>query len=188
MTQRIKVTVMVDDNGTLYTGSAVQQWTCTATNNAMGGMAIGGCALKAEAVPVKVGDKGWVFMILSSHECCAPDEYTGAIQKGRSKEDQSLPWNVPLDQAPPFVRFADLNDRLTVELMDSGNFSRSLGGDVSLNTIRAEVSTERLTKGKIRKLLPWAKPLGGRSFDETVPNEPDMLMREITGINFEWGL
>ena len=190
MTQRIKVTVTVEDNGTLYTGSAVQQWTCTETNNAMGGMSIGGCDLKAEAIPIKIGDKGWAFMLLSSNEKDGydPEYYPGAIQAGRAKSHPKQPWNVPFEKAPMFVRFRDIKDRMTVELVRPNAFSEAFGKGVALVSIRCEVTDDWLTKGKIRKLLPWLGDVGGRSLDMTKATNYSDLTTIIQGTNFVWGL
>ena len=190
MTQRIKVTVTVEDNGMLYTGSAVQQWTCTETNNAMGGMSIGGCDLKAEAIPIKIGDKGWAFMILSGNEKDGffPSYYPAAIQAGRSKANPQLPWSVPFEKAPMFVRFRDLKDRMTVELVRPNAFSEAFGKGVTLVSIGCEVTDDRLTKGKVEKLLPWLKELSYHKFDYAILNDPNNVPTEISGENFMWGL
>ncbi len=190
MTQRIKVTVTVEDNGTLYTGTAVQQWTCTETNNAMGGMSIGGCDLKAEAIPIKIGDRGWAFMLLSSNEQDGfdPEYYPGAIQAGRAKSNPKQPWSVPFDKAPMFVRFRDLQDRRTVELVRPNAFSEAFGKGVTLVSIRCEVTDDRLTKGNIKKLLPWLGDVGGLSLDMTKATNYSDLTTIIQGTNFVWGL
>lgn len=190
MTQRIKVTVTVEDNGTLYTGSAVQQWTCTETNNAMGGMSIGGCDLKAEAIPIKIGDKGWAFMLLSSNEQDGfdPEYYPGAIQAGRAKSHPKQPWNVPFDKAPMFVRFRDLKDRMTVELVRPNAFSQAFGTGVSLVSIKCEMTNDWLTRGKIKKTLPWIETIRSGPFDIALPDNPESILTNISRENFKWGL
>jgi hypothetical protein len=190
MTQRIKVTVTVEDNGTLYTGSAVQQWTCTETNNAMAGMSIGGCDLKAEAIPIKIGDKGWAFMLLSSNEQDGflASYYPGAIQAGRAKSNPKQPWSVPFEKAPMFVRFRDLKDRMTVELVRPNAFSEAFGKGVALVSIKCEVTTDWLTRGKIKKTLPWIENIRSGPFDYSPPKSPDEILTEVSRENFKWGL
>lgn len=190
MTQRIKVTVTVEDNGTLYTGSAVQQWTCTETNNALGGMSIGGCDLKAEAIPIKIGDKGWAFMLLSSNEQDGfdPEYYPGAIQAGRDKSNPKQPWNVPFEKAPMFVRFRDIKDRMTVELVRPNAFSEAFGRGVKLVSIRCVVTDDWLTKGKIKKTLPWIATIRSGTFDYNSPENPNGITTQISRANFKWGL
>lgn len=190
MTQRIKVTVTVEDNGTHYTGSAVQQWTCTETNNAMGGMSIGGCDLKAEAIPIKIGEKGWVFMLLAANEQDGflASYYPGAIQAGRPKGNPQLPWSVPFEKAPMFVRFRDLKDRMTVELVRPNAFSEAFGKGVALVSIKCEVTTDWLTRGKIKKTLPWLETIRSGPFDIALPDNPESILTNISRENFEWGL
>jgi hypothetical protein len=194
MTQRIKVTVTVEDNGTLYTGTAVQQWTCFGDVH-IGDKFIGtgGCELKAEAIPIKIGEKGWAFMLLSGNQSegvslIQADNYPGAIQAGRSKVDPSMPWSVPFDRAPIFVRFKDLNDRLSIEQVNPQAFDQSFGKGVVLASIKCEVTNERLTHGKVRNLLPWLKEVGGRSLDMTKATSYYDITTVIQGTNFVWGL
>jgi hypothetical protein len=189
MTQRIKVTVTVEDNGTLYTGTAVQQWTCTG-DLYVGDKFIGtgGCELKAEAIPIKIGDKGWAFMLLSGNEqdgFRAP-YYPGAIQAGRSKVSPQLPWSVPFDKAPVFVRFRDLKDRATVELVRPNAFSEAFGKGVGLVSIKCEPTNDWLTRGKVRKLLPWLDELGTLVIDLSAPGQPRSLISQISELNFVW--
>ncbi len=194
MTQRIKVTVTVEDIGTLYTGTAVQQWTCLGDVH-IGDKFIGtgGCDLKAEAIPIKIGEKGWVFMLLSGNQSegvslIQADNYPGAIQAGRSKIDPSMPWSVPFDRAPIFVRVKDLNDRLSIEQVNPQAFDRSFGKGVVLASIKCEVTNEQLTRGKVRMLLPWLKEVDGRSLDMTKATSYYDITTVIQGTNFVWGL
>ena len=138
VTEKIRVTVTIEDNGKRYTGTAVQQWACWETDNRWGGMGGGGCRLSAEAIPIKIGDKGWAFMLLSSNEQAGFNStyYPGAIQAGRPKGNPKQPWSVPFDKAPMFVRFRDLNDRRTVELVRPNAFSEAFGKGVALVSIK----------------------------------------------------
>jgi hypothetical protein len=189
MTQRIKVTVTVEDNGRLYAGSAVQQWTCFGDVR-IGDKFIGtgGCELKAEAIPIKIGEKGWAFMLLSGNEqdgFRAP-YYPGAIQAGRSKSNPKQPWSVPFDKAPVFVRFRDLKDRMTVELVRPTAFSQAFGKGVALVSIKCEVTNDWLTRGKVKKLLPWLDELGNLVIDQSAPGQPRSLISQISKSNFVW--
>lgn len=190
VTEKIRVTVTIEDNGTLYTGTAVQQWTCWKTDDRWGGMAIGGCRLNAEAIPIKIGDKGSVFMLLSGNERAGflASYYPGAIQAGRPKGDPKKPWSVPIDKAPMFVRFRDLKDRRTVELIRPNAFAEAFGEGVALASIKCEGTTDWLTKGAIKKLLPWLKDIGPYNFDETIPNDENNILTQISGDNFKWGM
>jgi hypothetical protein len=188
VTEKIKVTVTVEDSGTLYTGTAVQQWTCWETDDRWRGMAIGGCRLNAEAIPIKIGDKGSVFMLLSGNERAGfdPTYHPGAIQAGRSKANSKQLWSVPFDKAPMFVRFRDLKDRATVELVPPNAFSEAFGKGVALVSIKCEVTNEWVTRGKVRKLLPWLDEFGTSVFDDSVPGQPRSLISQISKLNFVW--
>lgn len=116
------------------------------------------------------------------------DNYPGAIQAGRSKVDPSMQWSVPFDKAPIFVRFKDLNDRLSIEQVNPQAFDQSFGKGVVLASIKCQVTNERLTRGNVRKLLPWLKEVGGRSLDMTKATSYYDITTVIQGTNFVWGL
>lgn len=188
VTEKIRVTVTIEDNGTLYAGTAVQQWTCWETDDRWRGMAIGGCRLNAEAIPIKIGDKGSVFMLLSGNEQAGfnPEYYPGAIQAGRSKSNPKQPWTVPSNKAPMFVRFKNLSDRRTVERVDAKRFDRHFGKGVKLVSIKCEPTFQWVTRGKVPKLLPWLDELGTLVIDDSVPGQPRSLISQISKLNFVW--
>lgn len=199
--ERIKVTVTVEDNGTLYVGSAVQQLICYQDLDIEDhSFNMGDCRPKGEAIPVKIGDKGWAFMILSGFDPSMPaklrsskelrynaDFYAYTIQLGRSKEHPNQPWSVPLDVAPMFVRFKDLKDRRTVERVGPREFDKYFGPSIKLVSITCVTTKELVTRGQIRDLLPWMEELGHRLFDETTLGDNDNVLTQISGANFKFG-
>jgi hypothetical protein len=192
--ENIKVTVTVEDNGVLYTGSSVQQLMCHGTVTLMGAwMQPGGCEPKGEAVAVKIGDKGWAFMIFSGYE--GPDDteldfkevfYPRAIREGRPAKSKSKAWYVPLDRPPMFVRFKNLSDRRTVERVDAKRFDKHFGAGVKLVSIKCEPTFQWVTRGKVPKLLPWLDELGTSVTDLSPPGQPRSLISQISKLNFVW--
>jgi hypothetical protein len=192
--ENIKVTVTVEDNGVLYTGSSVQQLRCHGTITFMGAwLQGGGCSPRGEAVPVKIGDKGWAFMIFSGYDGVDDPEadfkidfYHFAIKGGRPETSKSKAWYVPLDRPPMFVRFKNLSDRRTVERVDAKRFDKHFGTGVKLVSIKCEPTFQWVTRGKIKRLLPWLDELGTDKFDMTVPGSYTNILTEISADNFKW--
>lgn len=192
--ENIKVTVTIEDNGVLYTGTSVQRLVCH------GDIYIGGvktdepsCSPRGEAVPIRIGNKGWVFMILSGSRHTdfslygySPQNYPLAIQGGRSRDNQSKAWRVPYAKAPAFVRFKDQNNRMTIEEIDINRFDLSFGTGVKLVSIDCELTWQPLTRGAIRKLLPWLDELGTSVIDLSAPGQPRSLISQLSRSNFVW--
>lgn len=195
--ENIKVTVTIEDNGVLYSGSSVQGLRC-GDGLRVGNVFLQGasCDPDGEAVPIKLGNKGWVFMIFSGYSYYyGPTEkglsfhspyYPVAIQAGRSQENPHQPWSVPLSQPPIFVRFGDLNNRRTVEQVDAEHLDKHFGPGVKLVSITCEPTFQWVTRGKIKRLLPWLDELGTDKFDMTIANDYSNILTQIAPDNFRW--
>lgn len=192
--ENIMVTVTVEDNGVLYTGSSVQMLLCHG-NTYIWTQKVNGpsCSPRGEAVPVKVGDKGWIFMLFSGYEGVDDPEvdfktdfYHFAIKEGRPETSKSKAWYVPLDRAPMFVRFKNLSDRRTVERIDAKRFDKHFGAGVKLVSIKCEPTFQWVTRGKIKRLLPWLDELGVSVTDLSPPGQPRSPISQISKLNFVW--
>ena len=151
-THRVKVTVTVDDNGVQRSGSSVMQFTCYKSNNSLGGMGIGGCDLKGEAVPVDLGAKGKLFMLLCGSNSYQMDGVIGDIMDARYGADS---WDLDPDELPRLVTFDNLADPRTVEAVDPQHIDKNFGAGVRLRSIHAEYTREPITRGQIERVLPW---------------------------------
>lgn len=194
-TEKLKVTVTVEDNGVRYTGSAVQGISCDSELR-VGGVFLQGrsCRPFGEAVPIKLGNKGWVFMIFSGYQGSDPaalmqynpEYYPYTIQANRSKDNRNQPWEVDLKRAPAFVRFTNLEDRETAERIEVKQFEKHFGRGVKLVSIHCTPTKEWVTRGKVPKLLPWLDELGTSVTDLSTPGQPRSLISQISKLNFVW--
>lgn len=63
--------------------------------------------------------------------------------------------NVPRDNYPLLVTFADISDPRTVQKVDPDNLAASFGPGVALKRITLEITDEKVTEGKIETILAW---------------------------------
>jgi hypothetical protein len=67
------------------------------------------------------------------------------------------PITLPQRLYPRFLRFRDIKDPATAELVDPDNLAKSFGPGVRLIRVTIEITDEPVTRG-IRKVLPWLSP------------------------------
>lgn len=115
-TQRIKVSITMQDGDKVVTTSAVQQFSCYKTIDVQGMPSIGGCDIKGEAIPIKFSNNKYVFMLFTGSNIQGTNAsfYTNAIHNKIPQNDNES-WDVYPENAPMFVTFDNLNDPKTVK-------------------------------------------------------------------------
>ena len=178
-TWRYRLTLTVNDNGTLRTGSSVIQV------SVMQGLeflpestpAVG---VRGEAVAVDLGKKGVLFSLLRSEQSvdyadsivcimfpfnpvnpCAESLTPKGIRYYRTLEGKR---DVPFEKLPMLVRFRNINDPKTVTKVDPHNLEASFGTGVTLESAKIEMTKGSITTG-IQKLLPWLPEYSDKLFD-----------------------
>jgi hypothetical protein len=193
---RYRLTIEVDDNGAIRTGSAVQEENCIFNDGVFKGMGNAlNCGIKGEAVVVDLGEKGALFVLLirdganrrsggpfgvleqGHRDLFDPVGLTAAAMR-RIGSTRGVN-EVPVDSLPLLVRFRDPNDPKTVERVDPTDLTASFGPGVRLTRAMAEVTDDRLTTG-IEKRLPWL--VGGHDATQLFPENNGRLMTEIPPI------
>jgi hypothetical protein len=102
------------------------------------------------------------------------DDYTdpdtfNRVQAARGRGPITLPQKL----YPRFLRFRDIKDPTTAELVDPDNLAKSFGPGVRLVRVTIEITDEAVTRG-IRKVLPWLSRNVGWFPLNTVPNVPPL--------------
>jgi hypothetical protein len=77
---------------------------------------------------------------------------------------------------------------MTVELVRPNAFSQAFGKGVALVSIKSEPTNDWLTRGKIKKTLPWIENIRSGPFDYSPPKSPDEILTKVSRENFKWGL
>jgi hypothetical protein len=159
-----RLTITVDDNGTVHTGTGVWRyrhirgWSET---------------FIAQAIPVDMGAKGTLFVLITDKKGQALKRYdrfrfrkdVTQFEEGMERRyGQYIFVDCGDTQAygnkgygcPQMVRFTNELDPSTVQGVDPTNLSASFGPGVSLRPINVTIVRNGPTKGLIKR-LPWLK-------------------------------
>lgn len=195
---RYKVTVEIDDNGTLRSGSSVWSFTLSEPTVALATPYDG--KFRGEAVEVDLGGGRALYALLvgeDNEESLVqmwPEHLFEDLSSSRSDRirilrdvasnegvERSLPrWGprlsdsrAPMGQYPMLVRFRDRNDPTSLEAVDPDALDRSFGPGVSLKAIKIQITDEPVTTG-IKARLNWLEPVG-RERSTLIPDPPRAL-------------
>lgn len=98
---------------------------------------------------------------------------------------------VPHDRLPMLVTFTDIDDPTTVQRVDPDNLAATFGPGVSIKRITLEITDEKVTKGRLKTVLPWMDgpkidPALNEGRTETLryPNESPRGYGIISTVNF----
>jgi hypothetical protein len=81
---------------------------------------------------------------------------------------------LPQKLYPRFMRFRDIKDSTTAELVDPDNLAKSFGPGVRLVRVTIEITDEAVTRG-IRNILPWlSRQVGWFRLNADDPNMPPL--------------
>ena len=150
----VKLTVSVDDNGQLRTGSSVVTFYCTDSNPALGEMGLGTCKLYGEAVPVDLTQRRYLFMIFADQNSYDPDTFISDIEWSRPTKTATS-WDITREHMPRLVTFDDPDRPITVKAVPADALDQIFGKGISLNSVHVELTDEPETHGQIYRYLPW---------------------------------
>lgn len=111
-----KIDVNLSVDGKLIQASGVQKLSCFQTAEWAAGMGSGSCRLKGEAIPIDLGQRGYIFMLME-----IPQYYIDKINSPISstivndENGKRYKWDIEPSKMPMFVRFADIKDPKTVQ-------------------------------------------------------------------------
>jgi hypothetical protein len=174
---RYRFIVEVEDNGRTASGSAVQEEDCVFNDGLLRmGNALN-CGVKGEAVVVDLGEKGLLFVLLTrdpsrrrtSDSPWGLFEYANrnlfdpvGVTAAAFDRMASNRATVTLDalHMPMMVRFRDVNDPTSAELVDPEHLDASFGSGVKYSQASIAITDDPVTTG-IERWLPWIKGLRG---------------------------
>jgi hypothetical protein len=175
---RYRLTVEVEKNGKLHSGSSVIELTTTRNYflSALDTVPEWETAYRGEAVFVDLGGSDHLIALLESPNGKRPTaRFPSNVILGeetaktgifvgldvlptkypdRLAEAKGKPYPVNLEQMPPLIRFRQLDDPLTVERVDPANLAASYGLGVVLRGAHLEITEDAVSNG-IAKRLPW---------------------------------
>lgn len=183
-----RITVTIDDNGTLHSGSGV--WRVAMRGGGFPNEYTS--TFHGEAIPVDLGAKGTVYVLIAGRDNQGNPTSTDDIElygrdlfgeNSRIMRGEKTRGLNPLEQmkelrtmtgktamldcaqpptkythCPFMVRFRDEKDPMTVEAVDPLDFAGTFGVGVVLKPIKVQMSDDDATVG-IEKRLPWLPTL-----------------------------
>ena len=174
-TVRYRLTINVDVDGRLVSGSGVIQVKQSDMRPIFGSMGGAGSEISGEAVMVDLGSHGTLFALLhgpkaGSGDLGGPawmlfhvfaDLLKGEIDplpKVRLLRERRPRRVLLLDYIPMLVRFRELDDPKSVEQVDPRNLAAAFGSGVELRDAVIEVTADPVTVG-VEAKLPWLKTM-----------------------------
>jgi hypothetical protein len=187
-----KLTVTVETPEGIKTGSAVTRVSAKVGGQSILSQAIVSYRVEGEATFVDLGNGKYLFALLSSGGDYTPTEYWAQQafrkqilgdpepyreEKARLSElftklqTNGKIANVPLDEYPLLVTFADLNDPKSVKAINPINLPATFGQGYRLKSITIEITDENVTEGQVEKLLVWLESLQGMAISEPLATQ-----------------
>jgi hypothetical protein len=170
---RYRVTVEVDDGGTVRTGSGV--WSFALEKSALPLASPYNSRFRGEAIPVDLPGRGTLFALVDGvrmypenlfgdmgRSRTGPPRYSDRIEDLRHIQTMigvradlvcvNPPWLGV--RCPTLARFGDIRLPVTVEEVDPGNLTASFGPKVRLKRVSIQITDDPITTG-IQKIIPW---------------------------------
>ncbi|MCS3725869.1 hypothetical protein [Bradyrhizobium betae] len=198
-TIRYRLTINVEVDGKLVSGSGVVQVKQSDTRGLFGSMGGFGNEVSGEAVVVDLGLHGTLFALLHGPKAGYGDlggpawmlfhafadlikSETDPLPQVRLLREQHAHRVLKVDEVPMLVRFRDLDDPKSVEQIDPRNLAATFGSGVSLRDVAIEVTQDPLTAG-IQAKLPWLKAMKTH-LDGDQYHSRNTLANELTARDF----
>lgn len=190
VTYRYRLTVEVDSPQGMRRGSSVDEVTAW-EGIAIPGPEAGGfhARFRGEAVAVDLPGKQTLFILLDNVEYLLLSSYkpylpriSDPYDRMRAAKKLRVVATVPpsidggVNLYPRFVRFHNLNDPKSVELVDPDNLAASFGEGVRLRRLTVQATDDGISN-TIGKRLPWLTKYADINFagKSTVSNGRDLL-------------
>ncbi|MGN6210080.1 hypothetical protein [Asticcacaulis sp.] len=155
--RRLLVTIEVNDNGTILTGSSVQKVGCRAANPTYGGLDVGGCYIEGDAAYVHLKNGQHLILTYVTDEYRAdPRGYANSILN-RHDLTSDFSWDVPEDEIPQMVTFKNSLDPDSVVRVYPADAEQILGSGVKIGKIHVALTDLPVNEGNISKVFPWIK-------------------------------
>ena len=179
-----KLTLIVDDNGKQISGSSVVQVYREDTTKVFSGIGGYGGEFKGEAVVVDLGQKGVLFALLKG-DPTRTENYGSSeplfialrafaksgnvIDNMRQLNKDKPETNLDFDLVPMLVRFRDINDPKTVELVDPNDLEKTFGKGVKLTSATIKITDEKITTIVNKYMPPFDEKTGYLEWFRSLP-------------------
>lgn len=185
-TVRYRLTLTIDTPNGPKTGSGVIEVKAISNDGLFRGLGAGqgsSSACRGEAIAIDVGDRGWLFamltpditrhddvsrrasmdaesLLLAAFRSQIPSEEWRTDKIYRLLAQQHAQGDVPFLELPLFVRFSDGNNPLSAERVDPANLAEVFGPGYALHAARIEITTDAVT-WSLAKRFAWVPSIKG---------------------------
>jgi len=154
---RYRVTLEADVGGQRVTGSGVLAATV---------LALGGTNVRGEAISLDLGRHGFVFAFFRPTVSFTEQRFLDdAPADAFPRSGRRAAWvrqlrrnrpraELPSDKLPTLVRFREISEPTSVELVAPADLAATFGPGVTLRRVTVEITDEPVTRG-IEAKLPW---------------------------------
>jgi len=158
-----KMTVEVEVNGQLYSGSSVVEMTVFGHPDIPLVSGNRDLDMRGEAVVVELPDNQYLFALLTYNAFFASkvfhDKMDGALSESGERwakiiSELEETREIESKDYPLLVTFSDITDPKTIKKVDQGNLIANFGQGMSLKRITLEITDDDVTEGKIEQVLP----------------------------------
>lgn len=204
VTVRYRLTLVVDVDGRPHTGSGVVEVTRQDTTRVFGAIGGVGAIIKGEAIGVDLGERGTLFVIMHGRDLGVAEDRTfpsyilfyafaDQLEKGGRGLDQLRVLKarhprteISTSLIPMLVRFRDIANPATIEVVDASNLAASFGPNVALQRATIEITDDPVTTG-IEKKLPWLNEMKGY-LDGSLTHYKNIPSNALSAAVFKRGL
>lgn len=204
---RYEITVEVEADGEVYSGSSVQEVTVGLMLNINGGGSRAWSSFKGEAVAVEIADRGILFVLLAGprglpNEPFEPEQVNisspaqfmnivfdvrgSSIEAVHAVPDRAIDDEVPFNLLPVMVRFEDINDPRSVTLVNPFDLASSFGEGVELRRVHVRTTQAPITEG-IEERLTWLPSVSSSYLDGARGRRSHELTNKLHFGNFRTG-
>ena len=181
---KYKLTLVVETPEGLKTGSAVRKVSASRDPvilQFLPSLVYGHASVKGEAVVVDLGERGVLFALLKGKDNndygynIIFSEFPSGVRGGTTPEGIKFYSNLKakkdldFDKIPMLVRFRDINDPKTVELVDPNDLEKTFGKGVKLVSATLEMTDEGVTSGVKKYMPPFDEKTGYREWFRSLP-------------------
>ena len=192
-----KLTVSVNVGGQVVSGSSVVAVTATKMPTVLFSFHDMRWDARGEATVVQLPDGRYLFALLNNSIVLAGNVFPGAGQREpidlikRARLYKSLKTevrDVPHSALPLLVTFTDITDPTTVKKVDPRDLPATFGPGVTLERVTLEITDEKVTEGKVEKLLVWLATVGNGMLDGSKISSlsaENRLANDLSRLDFE---
>ena len=142
-------------------------------------MNAGGCTAKGEAVVVDLPGNRPLFLLFKGPHGDVTSE-AHSLTVGRREGA----WALSLAQMPKMVTFDNLMDPKSVKAVNPAALKDTFGAEVQLKSVLVENAFSLVSRGKLKKYIPWIYSLGRYSLSGENNISDNRLSSELYTIDF----